>query len=151
MRVTFDTNILVYAIDVDAGDKHETALDLIGRAVDGDCVLTPQSLAEFFFVATRKGRLDPALAPAFVEDWRAVFPVRAATEDTLEEAIAAVRRDKMSFWDAMLWAAAREAGCRILMSEDFQDGQTMGGVRFVNPFIRGNDALVEAALPPNEA
>lgn len=149
MRVTFDTNILVYAIDVDAGDKHETALDLIGRAVANDCVLTLQSLAEFFFVATRKGRLDPALATAFVEDWRAVFPVRAATEDTLVEAIAAVRRDKMSFWDAMLWAVAREAGCRIVVSEDFQDGQALGGVRFVNPFVPANDTLVEAALPPD--
>ncbi len=122
MRVTFDTNILVYAVDIDAGDRHEIAVDLIGRVADGDCILTLQSLAEFFSVVTRIGRLDPALASAFVDDWRAVFPVRTATEESFAEAIAAIRRDTMPFWDAMLWAVAREAGCRVLVSEDLKDG-----------------------------
>jgi predicted nucleic acid-binding protein len=51
----------------------------------------------------------------------------------------------------MLWAAAREAGCRILVREDLRDGQTMCGVRFVRPFVPANATLVEAALPPNSA
>ena len=53
-----------------------------------------------------------------------------------------------SFWDAMLWTTARQAGCRLLLSEDLQDGQTLGGVTCVNPFAPRNATLVAAALPP---
>ena len=148
MRVTFDSTILVYAVDADAGEKHSVSVDLIGRAADGDCVFTLQSLAEFFYVATRKASLDAAPAAAFVDDWRAVFPVFAADEGTLVGAMEAVDRHGLSFWDAMIWAAARRADCRVLMSEDFQDGRTLEGVTFVNPFAPENAALVDSALTP---
>ncbi len=148
MRVTFDSNILVYAVDADAGEKHSVSVDLIGRAADGDCVFTLQCLAEFFFVATRKAHLDATLAAAFVDDWRAVFPVFAADEGTLVRAIEAVTRHGLSFWDAMIWATARRANCRVLMSEDLHDGRTLEGVTFVNPFAPENAALVAAALAP---
>ncbi len=147
MRVTFDSNVLVYAVDADAGEKHSVCADLVARAARGDCVLTVQSLAEFFFVATRKAMLDATTAAAFVDDWRAVYPVIAADEGALVAAIAAVRGHGLSFWDAMMWATARRAGCRILVSEDLQDGRTLEGVRFVNPFAPRNLALIESALP----
>lgn len=147
MRVTFDSNILVYAIDTEAGAKRSTALDLIGRAVDADCVFILQSLAEFFFVATRKAGLDAAAGAEFVNGWREIFPVRAAGEGALALAMEAVRDHQLSFWDAMLWATARQANCQLLVSEDFQDGRTLEGVTFVDPFMSGNAALLESALP----
>ena len=52
----------------------------------------------------------------------------------------------ISFWDAMLWATARRAGCSAILSEDFQDGQVLQGVRFIDPFLRKNNAYVEALL-----
>ena len=52
----------------------------------------------------------------------------------------------MAFWDAMLWATARRAGVGVLVSEDFQDGQTIEGVRIVNPFTARNAAVIERAL-----
>jgi hypothetical protein len=58
-----------------------------------------------------------------------------------------VKRHSVSFWDAMLWVTAREAGCRLLFSEDLHDGQTLDGVTCINPFAARNQTLVEAALP----
>ena len=147
MRVTFDSNILVYAVDADAGEKHSVAADLISRAVDTDCVFILQSLAEFFYVATRKARLGTRAAAVFVNDWRAIFPVLAADERTLVRAMAAVGGHGMSFWDAMIWATAWQANCRLLVTEDLQDGRTLEGVTFVNPFTSENAALIESALP----
>ena len=147
MRVTFDSNILVYAVDTEAGAKRSTALDLIARAADADCVFILQSLAEFFFVATRKAGLHVAEGADFVNEWREIFPVRAADEGALAMALEAVGDHQLSFWDAMLWATAKQANCQLLVSEDFQDGRTLEGVTFVNPFITGNAALLESALP----
>ena len=58
----------------------------------------------------------------------------AADDSALIDAIDAVERHRFSFWDAMLWAAARRAGCSAILSEDMQHGQRLGGVVFLNPF-----------------
>ena len=123
------------------------AVELTRRAVAGDCILSIQSLAEFYYTVTRKGLMTPDAAGGFIDEWRGVFPVCSASGDDLAEAIKAVRRHRLSFWDAMLWATAREAGCKILLSEDFQDGREIGGMRFVNPFLAANDVLLALALP----
>ena len=54
----------------------------------------------------------------------------------------------MPFWDAMLWASAQRAGVRHLLTEDLQDGFALQGVKFVNPFERANDRLIDEILPP---
>jgi predicted nucleic acid-binding protein len=51
-----------------------------------------------------------------------------------------------AFWDAMLWASARRAGVRHLLTEDLQDGFALQGVTFINPFNRQNDQLIDAVL-----
>jgi predicted nucleic acid-binding protein len=60
------------------------------------------------------------------------MPVR----ETLHErkAINAVNAHTLSFWDAMLWAVAREAGVTLLLSDDFQHDRILDGIRFCNPF-----------------
>ena len=67
-RFTLDTNLLVYAVDRDAGERHHRAIDIVDRAVDQDCVLTLQVLAEFFHAVTRKGKLPIADAAERVKD-----------------------------------------------------------------------------------
>jgi predicted nucleic acid-binding protein len=134
-RVTIDTNILVYAFDTRAADKHAQAVRIVRRARGWDCVLLLQVLAEFFAVMTGKGRLGGSEVAALVEDWMQVFPIQAAGPGTLRRAMRAVQAHRLSFWDAMLWAAAREAGCTLLLSEDFQHGRVLDGVRFHNPFV----------------
>lgn len=146
-RLTFDSNILIYAADREGGDRHELARMLVASAARADCVLSVQALAEFFAVATRKTGVSTTAAIALVDGWQAMFKSISATPATLGAAMAAIRDHKLSFWDAMLWAVAREAGCRYILSEDFQSGRTLGGVTFVNPFIpRGLPAPLDRAL-----
>ena len=55
-RITLDTNILVYAVDLDAGERNETARSVMGAAARKDCYLTVQALGEFsqpFFLRDR--------------------------------------------------------------------------------------------------
>ncbi len=74
-RITLDTNILIYAIDKDANHKQKLAIDLIERCVTTyDCVLTLQSLSEFYFVATRKGKISIDFAKQQIADWQILFP-----------------------------------------------------------------------------
>ena len=133
-RFSLDTNILVYAVDRDAGERHRLSRELIGQAARCDCVLTVQALAEFFHATTRKNLLDPKRAGAFVRSWRDVFEVTAADDSALIDAVDAVGEHRLSFWDAMLWAAARQSGCSAILTEDMQHGRRLGGVVFLNPF-----------------
>ena len=127
--ISFDTNVLVYAADGAAGERHRSAADLIERSVRrGNCIQTLQSLCEFFSVVTRKSGIE------------------ASTIADLDEAIRAVEAYRIGFWDALLWATVRRAGVRLLVSEDFQDGQALEGVRIVNPFAARNSVLIEQAL-----
>ena len=147
MRIVFDTNVLVYAVDRNAGERHRRALDLVKRALAADCVLVLQTLAEFYSVATSKVRLTSKGIVEFLAELRRVFPVHAADERALDDAIDAVDRHSLSFWDALLWATARRAQCDVILGEDFQDGRKLGGVTFINPFVAANDALIDQALP----
>jgi predicted nucleic acid-binding protein len=134
-RFTLDTNVLVYAVDTKSGERHRLACEILDdSAAAGTCVLTLQALAEFFSVATRKGRMPISQAVGQLHDLQAVFPVAAATPATLDHAVTALREHSIPFWDAMLWACAREAGCTLVLSEDFQHGRMLEGVRFHNPF-----------------
>jgi predicted nucleic acid-binding protein len=148
VRITLDSNILVYAADHQAGERHRAAADLLHRAARADCVLTLQSLGEFFHVATRKMKRAAEDVALFVDAWRAAFAVHAASEQSLDSAVDLVKRHGLSFWDAMLWATAGDAGCRLLLSEDLHDGLALRGVTCVNPFAAQNTRLIVAALPP---
>jgi hypothetical protein len=89
--ISFDGNILVYAADRDAGERHETAVDLLERSIRrGNCIQTLQSFCEFFSVVTGKSEIEASAAAAFVEGWRSVVLVEAATPDDLSQAIRAV-------------------------------------------------------------
>lgn len=145
-RFSLDTNILVYAVDRDAGERHERSRELMGQAAQRDCVLTVQALAEFFHATTRKNLLEPARASAFVRDWRHVFHVTAADDSALVDAMDAVEEHRLSFWDAMLWATARQTGCAAIISEDMQDGRRLSGVEFINPFAADAPSRLAALL-----
>ena len=146
-RFSLDSNVLVHTVDRDAdANRRELALALMARAAMSDCVLTLQALAEFFAATTRKRLLRPEEASALVDDWLAVFPVAPNAADDLVEAMDARERFSISFWDAMLWATARRAGCSAILSEDFQDGRSLRGVRFVNPFLPENREHIEHLL-----
>ena len=145
-RFSLDTNILVYAVDLDAGDRHEWSRTLVGRAARCDCVLTAQALAEFFHATTRKNLLPLSRAGVIVRAWLEVFPVTSAGTSALVDAMDAVEEHRLSFWDAMLWATARQSGCSAILSEDMQDGRRLGGVEIINPFRAESAARLGALL-----
>jgi predicted nucleic acid-binding protein len=145
LRLTFDSNILIYTLSR-AGPRHAAVASLLSRATRADCVVTLQGLAESFRVITTKLRFDSRQAKREIDGFRFAFPVCAADEDDLDRAMRAVADHNLSFWDAMLWATARRAGCRLLLSEDFQDGRDLGGVLFVNPFVPANRKVIDWAL-----
>jgi predicted nucleic acid-binding protein len=146
--ISFDSNILVYAADPAAGERRVRSADLLARAMRRQvCTQALQSLCEFFSVITRKSGVDAAEAAELVAAWAAAMTVEQAQQEDLEAAMRAVRDHRLSFWDAMLWATVRRAGVRVLLSEDFQDGRTLEGVRFVDPFAAHNHALIDREIP----
>jgi len=134
-RITLDTNILIYAVDKDAGTRHQRAMAIVDDAVEQICVLTLQALSEFFSAVTRKGKMPIRDAKEQIQDWQLLFPIILPKTTTLQLAINAVENHRLSFWDAMLWAAAKQAGVTVLLSEDFQHGRELEGVHFRNPFL----------------
>ena len=65
-------------------------------------------------------------------------------EPSVADILAAIdlhRLRGISYWDALILHSAKKAGCRVLLSEDLQHGQTIDGVRIVNPFLPGEHVL----------
>jgi|SRR6476661_5169299 predicted nucleic acid-binding protein len=150
--VSFDTNVLVYATASLQDPKALRARDLIARAMRaGRTILLLQTLAEFANVAIRKAGIPIEDIIKTINAWRAVLPVQAADEEDLSAALEAVRAHRLPFWDALLWASAQRAGLRYLLTEDLHDGFLLQSVRFVNPFKRANDRLIDEILPPGGA
>lgn len=134
MSVFFDTNILLYADDADAGDKTGIARQLLRRSVsDRTGVVSTQVLQEFYVNARKKLKLDGAAARARIEVYLG-FDVVTVTPALLLAAVDLNRLDSISFWDALIIRAAEHAGCDTLYSEDLQEGRRYGPVRIVNPF-----------------
>ena len=146
--ISFDTNVLVYATAARADARVSRAQDLLARAMRATTsILLLQSLAEFSTVAIRKARIPAKAVKTTIEAWRAVLPVHSADDSDLVLALEAVRAHRLPFWDAMLWASARRAGVRHMLSEDFQDGFDLQGVTFINPFNPENNPLIDRLLP----
>jgi len=146
--VSFDTNVLVYATVSTPISKAMRARDLVVRGMRrGENILLLQALAEFSSVAIRKAGIAVDDVRATIDALRAVLPVQGTEDGDLSDALEAVKNHRLAFWDAMLWAAAQRAGVRYLLSEDFQDGFELQGVRFINPFEPANDGLVDEILP----
>jgi predicted nucleic acid-binding protein len=149
MMVSFDTNVLIYATVSAPLSKTTRARDLLVRGMrTGGNILLLQTLAEFSSVATRKAGIAVDDVRMTIDAWRAVLPVQGTEDSDLSAALDAVKKHRLAFWDAMLWAAAQRAGVRHLLTEDLQDGFELEGVRFVNPFEPANDRLVDEILPP---
>jgi hypothetical protein len=96
VRFTFDTNILVYAIDNQAGARHRMALDLIRRSRGRECIITLQALAELFRALTVKRRIASVKAAEIIQGWRDAVPIVAADEICLVDAMDARRSPRLA-------------------------------------------------------
>ncbi len=135
-RQFVDTNILVYAHDVDTGAKAARAQELLEELWEsGVGCLSLQVLQEFYVIATGKlrKRLTPEAAAEYVEDF-ARWTLHAPDRNDLLAAIGSARRHRLSLWDALILRSASRLGCKTLWTEDLKDGETYDGVRVKNPF-----------------
>jgi predicted nucleic acid-binding protein len=133
-RSFFDTNILLYADDESAPVKQRRSRDLVAEhRRDGTGVISLQVLQEYFVNVTRKLHVDPRIARRKVE-LLAEFDVVAPEVADILAAIDLHRLHGFSFWDALVLRSAQQSGCRVLLSEDFQEGRQIDGIQVVNPF-----------------
>ena len=135
-RSFFDTNVLVYADDKAKPAKQRRALALVAehrRAGTG--VVSLQVLQEYFVTITAKLRVDPVIARRKVE-LLAEFDVATPEVADILAAIDLHRIHGFSFWDALILRAAKQAGCKILLTEDLQTRREIDGVHIENPFLQ---------------
>lgn len=138
-----DTNILIYAYDRTDPDKQARAQALITERIDdGSLVVSAQVLNEFYNRATRPNK-PPALlheaAAAIVQNIVDASLVLPLTSGVTLRALDAVERHGMAFWDALIWAAARENGVTVIYTEDTPGAPQIEGVRYINPFVAGGE------------
>jgi predicted nucleic acid-binding protein len=131
-EVFFDTSILLYAYDTDAGEKRTRALALVGEAL-GQPSRFAVSVQAFFVNFTHAGQTDEAAA-MLIDDFSR-WQIIANTHDLFLNGLQTRARWQLSLWDAMIVAAAAQAGAAILYTEDLNHGQSYGSVRAINPFL----------------
>ena len=129
-----DTNVLVYAYDRDAPAKRDVAVAIVEQGWNrpGDVDVSVQVLQELYVNLERRG-VPHDEAARIVDDFTS-WPVVENTLDLLHSAFDEQARWKISFWDALIIAAARASGANELVTEDLNHGQDYGGVRAINPF-----------------
>lgn len=134
-----DTNILVYAYNIDEKEKHDPASALIKKLWDQKTgALSLQVLQEFYVTVTQKIEKPISFdkAKQIIEDYIAAWEILEPTAKTLLVALEAKDKYQFHFWDAMIFAAAKEVGAGVVYTEDFQHGREIEGVQFINPFRR---------------
>jgi predicted nucleic acid-binding protein len=147
MRIALDTNILAYAEGVNGIARKKTALGIVERLPEASTFLPVQVLGELFHVLVRKAGRSPARAQAAILSWQDAFPLIETSPSVFLAATDLAARHGLGIWDAVIVAAASAAGCRLLLSEDLQDGFTWSGVTVTNPFATKKHHLLAGLLP----
>lgn len=146
MNVAIDTNVLAYAEGLNDSAKRDAALTLLEALPAESTFLPVQALAELFHVLRRKARRSAGRASAAVLSWGDAFPLIESSNDVLLAATDLAGVYGLGIWDAVILSAAADARCRLLLSEDLQNGFTWRGVTVVNPFRPDAHPLLAAAL-----
>lgn len=146
MRVALDTNVLAYAEGVNGAPMKKVALDLVRRLPASGTLLPVQVLGELFNLLVRKAGRPASKARSAILSWRDAFPLIETSEAVILSAVELAAVHQLGIWDAVILSAAGEAGCRLLLSEDLQEGFTWKGVTVTNPFAPSKHALLAALL-----
>lgn len=136
-RFFVDTNVLVYVYSLTEPDKARRAIEVLQRLVaDRLGAISTQVLAEFFSTVTRRITVPLSVEEAYerLEYYLQKWEVINMSGAIVLEAARGVREYQFSFWDAQIWAAAKLNQIPIVLTEDFNIGASIEGVRFVNPF-----------------
>ena len=134
-RTFVDTNVLIYAHDVDANVKHKAAKGVLHELwSERTGVLSVQVLQEFYVNVTRKitrpiSRESARLVVSSYATWCIdTTPAEVSTAFQIED------EAPIGFWDALIVASALKGGASQILSEDLSAGQMIAGIRIVNPF-----------------
>ncbi len=136
-RIFIDTNILVYLFDADSAEKQKRSREIIAdEDTISRIVISTQVLQEFYVAVTRKLAvpLDATHAERAVTDLSSL-PVVQVDVSMILSAIKTSRNVKLSFWDSLIIESAISAGAKSLYSEDLQDGQKIGELQVINPYL----------------
>jgi predicted nucleic acid-binding protein len=134
-KVFIDTNVLVYAHDIDAGRKQQKALEILRDLRQQRSVaVSMQVLQEFYNTVTRKlaSRVPKDEARDIVEDFS--YWCVETTPKEIKRAFQIEDEARIGFWDALIVAAAIRSGATRIISEDLNPGQTIAGIQIENPF-----------------
>lgn len=146
MKIALDTNVLAYAEGINDAARRDAALALIERIPQTSIFVPVQALGELFHVLVRKAGRTAAAARDALLGWRDAFALIETSPRVLLAAFDLAVDHGLGIWDSIMLAAAADADCRLLLSEDLQDGFTWQGVTVVNPFAASRHALLEALL-----
>jgi len=146
MRVALDTNILVYAEGLGDEARCSAALLLVEQLPGGAVLLPAQALGELSRVLTGKAKRTAAQAREAVLGWADSFEVADSSWPAFQAALDLMVDHKLPMWDALILAVVAENHCRLLLSEDFQNGFTWRGVTVVDPFVAQRSPLLMGFL-----
>ena len=134
MHVALDTHILVYAEGVNGKAMQARARGIVGRLAPESTLLPIQALGELFAVLVKKAGHSRSKARDVVMEWGDTFPLIETSSSVLLQALELSTSHRLALWDAIILSAAADANCRLLLSEDLQDGFIWSGVTVANPF-----------------
>lgn len=146
MRVALDTNVLAYAEGLGDEGRCTSAVKLIESLPTESVLLPVQTLGELSRVLVSKGRRTPSHARDAVLSWADTFEVADSTWTAFQAAFDLSVDHQLQIWDALILAVAAENRCRLLLSEDLQQGFTWRGVTVIDPFASPPSPLL-AGLP----
>jgi len=146
VKLALDTNVLAYAEGVNSAEKRAVVLELLRNIPQETAVVPVQVLGELFNVLVRRAGRSPQEARDALLSWRDAFPVAGTTPEMMMMAVDLAADHRFGIWDAVNLSAASQTGCRLLLSEDLQDGFTWGGLTVVNPFASRRHPLLNALL-----
>jgi predicted nucleic acid-binding protein len=146
MKVGLDTNVLAYAEGTNGATLRHSALRLLQALPSESVVLPVQALGELFNVLVRKAGWPAARARAALLSWRDAYAVVETSASVMMNAADLSADHQLRIWDAVMLSASAEAGCRLVLSEDLQEGFTWRGVTVTNPFAEKRHALLAALL-----
>ncbi|HEV8208608.1 MAG TPA: PIN domain-containing protein [Vicinamibacterales bacterium] len=146
MLVALDTNVLLYAAGLDGEAMQRRALAIVDRLVPESTLVPVQVLGELYAALMRKGGRSRTQARDAVLRWGDTFPVIETSSSVQLMAMELSVNHQLAPWDAVILSAAADANCRLLLSEDLQDGFTWSGVTVANPFSAKRHALLDAML-----
>jgi len=148
MHVALDTNVLAYASGINDFERKQIANAVLKKLPPDSTFIPVQALGELFHVLLAKAGLSAVDAKTIVLKWWDQYSVLETSAAVLLAAMELSADHRLRIWDAIMIAAAASAGCRVLLSEDLQDGFTWNGVTVVNPFAKSpNDLLMEVLNP----